>query len=165
MLCLVIQSCPTLCNPMNHRLPGSSVHGILQARILEWVSIAFSRISSHPRDWTQVSPSELPGNPMNTGVGSLSWRSQGSSWPRKWTRVSYLADRLLTSWATVISKCNNNSFSSNSMTIQLCFSRTQYQKNDKRKQNTKISNCEPCILAMLLRPGNWGLCLPSNKEN
>ena len=37
-MCSVLQSCPTLCNPMDCSLPGSSVHGILQARILEWVS-------------------------------------------------------------------------------------------------------------------------------
>ena len=43
MKVLVAQSCPTLCDPMNCRLPVSSVHGILQARILEWVSIPFSR--------------------------------------------------------------------------------------------------------------------------
>ena len=51
----VAQSCPTLCNPMDHRPPGSSVHGILQTRILEWVVTAFSRGSSWPRDWTQLS--------------------------------------------------------------------------------------------------------------
>ena len=39
----VTQSCPTLCDPMDCTLPGSSVHGILQSRILEWVAIAFSR--------------------------------------------------------------------------------------------------------------------------
>ena len=44
------QSCPTLCNPLDCSLPGSSVHGILQARILEWVTIPFSRGSSQPRD-------------------------------------------------------------------------------------------------------------------
>ena len=52
---LVAQSCPTLCNPVDCILPGSSVHGILQARILEWVTIPFSRRSSKPRDWTWVS--------------------------------------------------------------------------------------------------------------
>ena len=52
---LVAQLCLTLCNPMNCNPPGSSVHGILQARILEWVAILFSRGSSWPRDWTQVS--------------------------------------------------------------------------------------------------------------
>ena len=45
-----------LCNPIDCSLPGSSVHGIFQARILEWVAISFSRGSSQPRDQTQVSP-------------------------------------------------------------------------------------------------------------
>ena len=38
----VAQSCPTLCDPMDCSLPGSSVHGIFQARVLEWVAISFS---------------------------------------------------------------------------------------------------------------------------
>ena len=42
----VAQSCPTLCDPMGWSLPGSSVHGIFQAGILEWVAISFSRGSS-----------------------------------------------------------------------------------------------------------------------
>ena len=50
----VAQSCLTLCNPMNCSLPGSSVHGIFRARILEWVAISFSRGSSQPRDRTLV---------------------------------------------------------------------------------------------------------------
>ena len=51
----VAQSCPTLCNPMDCSLPGSSIHGIFQARILEWVAISFSRGSSWPRDQARVS--------------------------------------------------------------------------------------------------------------
>ena len=50
-----LQSCPTLCNPMDCSLPGSSVHGIFQAIVLEWIVISFSRGSSHPRDWTCIS--------------------------------------------------------------------------------------------------------------
>ena len=46
----VTQACPSLCDPMDY-----TVHGILQARILEWVAFSFSRGSSQPRDWTQVS--------------------------------------------------------------------------------------------------------------
>ena len=61
------QSCPTLCDPMDCSLPGFSVHGIFQARVLEWVAISFSR---------------------------------GSSWPRDWTQVSYIAGRYFTLWAT-----------------------------------------------------------------
>ena len=60
---------PKKCSP-----PGSSVWGILQATILEWVALSFSRGSSWPRDWTQVSwiaddssPSELPGNEWSVG--------------------------------------------------------------------------------------------------
>ena len=49
------QSCPTLCDPMDCSPPGSSVHGILQARILEWVAMPSSRGSSWPRDQTGVS--------------------------------------------------------------------------------------------------------------
>ena len=61
------QLCPTLCDPMGCGLPGSSVQGILQAGILEWVAISSSR---------------------------------GSSWPRDQTRVSCIADRFFTVWAT-----------------------------------------------------------------
>ena len=52
---LVAQWCPTICNPMDCSLPGSSVHGILQARMLEWGAAPFSRGSSWLRDWTQIS--------------------------------------------------------------------------------------------------------------
>ena len=45
----LLQACPTLCNPVDYSLPGSSVHGILQARVLEWVAMASSRGSSKPR--------------------------------------------------------------------------------------------------------------------
>ena len=54
-VCLVAQSCLTLCNPTDCSPPGASVHGVLQARILERIAIAFSRVSSQPRDRTWVS--------------------------------------------------------------------------------------------------------------
>ena len=79
--CSVAQSCLTLCDPMDCSLPGSSVHEIFQARILEWVVIFSSRGSSRPRDGNWVSsvrphrrqptrlsrPRDSPGK--NTGVG------------------------------------------------------------------------------------------------
>ena len=66
----VAQSCPTFCDPLDCSPPGSSAHGILQARILEWVAISLSKGSSRPRDWMR-SPalqadtltSEPPGKP------------------------------------------------------------------------------------------------------
>ena len=51
----VTQSCPNFCDPMDCSLPGSFIHEIFQARVLEWVAISFSRGSSWPRDRTQVS--------------------------------------------------------------------------------------------------------------
>ena len=50
VLCLVSQSCLTLCDPVDYSPPGFSIHGIFQARILEWVAISYSRGSSWPRD-------------------------------------------------------------------------------------------------------------------
>ena len=70
----VTQSCPTLCDVMAY-----TVHGIIHARIMEWVAFPFPRGSSQPRNWSQVSctagrflPVEPQGKPKNTGVGSLS---------------------------------------------------------------------------------------------
>ena len=68
---LVAQLCPTLFDLMDCSPPGSSVHGILQARILEWVAIPFLR---------------------------------GSSWPRDWTWVSWIAGRFFTFWTTAAAK-------------------------------------------------------------
>ena len=65
----VAQSCPTLCDPVDCGLPGSSIHRIFQARILEWVAISFSK---------------------------------GSSWPRDWIQVSYVAGRRFTIWASLV---------------------------------------------------------------
>ena len=53
-VCSVTQSCPALCDPMGCSPPGSSVHRISQARILEWVAISYSRASSRPRDRTRI---------------------------------------------------------------------------------------------------------------
>ena len=55
LMIYLIQSCPTLLQPVDCSPPGCSVHGILQARILGWVAIPFSRGSSQLRDWTHLS--------------------------------------------------------------------------------------------------------------
>ena len=89
----VAQSCLTLCDSTDCSPPGSSIHGILQARILEWVAISFSRGSSQPRDWTQVScnalTSEPPGKPLTDLIsqGLLArLPSQDSAGPSHWHR-------------------------------------------------------------------------------
>ena len=79
--CVVAQSCPTLCIPMDCSSPGSSVHGILQERILEWVAISFSRGSSQPRSQTGISyiagefftaepPGKSPSSPYQLSVAT-----------------------------------------------------------------------------------------------
>ena len=72
---LVAQSCPTFCDSMNWGPPGSSVPGVFQLRILEWVAIPFSRGSSQPRDRTQVS--HIAGRLFATREGHTRWCSEG----------------------------------------------------------------------------------------
>ena len=80
-----LQSCPTVCDPMDCSPPGSSVHGIFRARILEWVAISFSRGFSRPRDRTCVCctagnffTTEPSGKPEGGGQGHkrCPWRGQ-----------------------------------------------------------------------------------------
>ena len=73
------RSCPTLCNPMDCSPPGFFVHGILQARILEWVAISFSRGSSWPRDQTQVS--HIVGRRFNL------WATKDGQY---WNQIDYI---------------------------------------------------------------------------
>ena len=79
----VAQSCPILCDPMGCSLPGSSVHGIFQERVLEWVAISFSGESSDPGIEpgspalrTGALPSEPPGKPRAHSVFQLIWKAQ-----------------------------------------------------------------------------------------
>ena len=76
----LLQPCPTLCSPMDCSPPGSSVHGILLARILKWVAIPSSRESSQPRDRTQVSQVSCIGRQVLYHQGNL--RSQFSYYTR-----------------------------------------------------------------------------------
>ena len=78
--CSVIKLCLTLCDPTDWNPPGSSVHEISQARILEWVAISFSKGSSWPRDWTCVScigrrilHAEPPGKSIWVVTGQWFW--------------------------------------------------------------------------------------------
>ena len=103
VLCLVVQSCLTLCDPVACNPPGSSVHEILQARLLEWVAMSSSKGSSRPRDCTQ-SPALQAHLSHQVSPGILEWVaypfSRGSFWCRNRTRASCIAGRFFTSWAT-----------------------------------------------------------------
>ena len=97
----VAQSCPTLCDPMDY-----TVHGILQARILEWVAIPFSRGCPQPRDQTEVSQIAggfftswaTRGNPRRLEWITYPFSSR-SSQPRNWIGVSCISGRFITNWA------------------------------------------------------------------
>ena len=126
----VAQSCPTLCDHMDGSLPVSCVHGILQARVLEWVAISFSGGSSRLRDRTRSPalqadalqseppgkslPSEPPGKTEREShpvllesllAGRLEWVSflffsRASFQPKDRNQVSCIVDGFFTSWAT-----------------------------------------------------------------
>ena len=104
-MCSVAQSCPTLYDPMDCISPGSSVHGILRAKILEWVAMPSSRGSSQPRSPALQENSEPLGKPKNTGVVSLTplqgiFPTQESNWGLLYCRwifypLSYLGSPIL----------------------------------------------------------------------
>ena len=97
MCAKLLQLCPTLCDPMDCCLPGSSVYGILQAKILAWVAIPFSRGSSQPRDQTCISYISCIGRRFFTT--SATWKAI-SRW--QFSSDVYLnlscADPQLSSW-------------------------------------------------------------------
>ena len=77
---LVSQLCLILCNPMDCSPPGSSAHGILQARILEWVAMPFSRGSSRPRNQTCI-----------VSLSLLLWEAGSFTTNATWEASKYLA--------------------------------------------------------------------------
>ena len=75
MCAKLLQLCPTLCDPMDCSPPGSSVHGILQARILEWVAMPSSRGSSHPMDRTHAGEPACPALAGRFFITSTAWEA------------------------------------------------------------------------------------------
>ena len=98
---LVTRWCPTLCDPVDCSPPGFSVHGIPQARILEWVATSFSRGSSPPRDRTCVSCIGPPGKPnIRKGIPwtNRAWQATVRGVAKTWTQLSthaFMFTRLL----------------------------------------------------------------------
>ena len=96
----VAQSCLTLCNPMDYSPPGSSVHGILQARILEWVAMSFSRGSSQPRNRTRIScflQCQVGSLPLQETVVFIQDWCYSKKWLQKYSGASRLKDKGLAS--------------------------------------------------------------------
>ena len=88
-VCLVTQSCPTLCDPMDCSLPGSSIYGILQARILEWAATLSSRGSSQPREYTQIS--------RIAGGFFTIWGTREATWST-WKVIIFAEKTVLKGW-------------------------------------------------------------------
>ena len=87
----VAQSCPTLRDPMDCSLPGSSIHGIFQARVLEWGAIAFSALMNSKTKWLLL-VAQLVKNPpamwetwVNPWVGKIPWRRERLPTPVFWS--------------------------------------------------------------------------------
>ena len=101
----LLQSCPTLCSPVDFSPPGSSVCGIRQARILEWVSMPSSRGSSWPRDQTHITYiTYIVGGGVGRG-GSLPLASSGKSIQWELTRIKYLPSSFPSTPGSYLSFC------------------------------------------------------------
>ena len=131
----VPQSCPTLCDPTDY-----TVHGILQARILEWVAFPLSSRSSQPRieprsPALQVDslPAESKGNPTMLKWEAYPFASRSSQF-RNWTRVSCIADRLFTNWAISEAQQNEKSGTNTYFWKYIC------NIYDKNVNNSNIKN-------------------------
>ena len=90
-----LQLCPTLCDPMGYSLPGPSVHGILQAKILEQVAISFSRGPSQPRDRTCVSYVSCTGRQVLYHLSHLGSPGPGLVHPKEFLTRCHLAHSLV----------------------------------------------------------------------
>ena len=120
-VCEVAQSCPTLWDPVDCSPPGSSVHGILQARILEWVAISFLKkvqkskpLHFHFMDWwwfalkDRQNHSKMHQNPL-LNPPSHKWLMEKSSWKLFWPMQEQLLKKIRRIWMKILTKwevCN-----------------------------------------------------------
>ena len=102
---VVTQLCLTLCNPMDCGLPRSWVHGIFQARVLEWVAISFSRVSSQPRDqtwasrivgrWFTIWATREEANPLISGFGSAELSNLNRTFIVEWGELFKISSEII----------------------------------------------------------------------
>ena len=139
----VAQSCPTLCDPMDSSPPGSSLHGILQARILEWVAIPFSRGSSQPRDRTWVS--------HIAGRRFIIWATREAHHLAKKVKVKSLSRVRLfaTPWTLAYQAPPSMGFSKQEYWSGLLLSYYIYKQKTNRKPLSPVLFSEPTCLWML----------------
>ena len=135
----VAQSCPTPCNPMDCSPPGSSVHGILQARTLEWVATSFSRGSSWPRFQTQVSC--IPGGCFTVWVTGLPWSHYKFTY-KKWWRcyVCKFLKKEMGSWFKSNPVSNKSCFDSKCSIVSI--DNLPYSKRDSNTTNKNMNGIQ-----------------------
>ena len=154
--CVHVQSCPNLCDPMDYSLPGSSVHGIFQVRILQWVAISSSRGSSQSRDQNCVSciadalPLSQQGSPIDTNI--LRWLFLKRD---KWDLIrlnSFPGNSLAVQWLGLHTSSAGDMGSILGLGIKIpqakqCGKKKKknsFQGHTDRRPYTLISNCAPC---------------------
>ena len=146
MLCCV-KSCPALCDPMNCSPQAPLSIGILQARILEWVAVSFSR-GSFP---TQGSNPGLPHCRRIFYQLSHKWSlrilewvaylfSSGSSWPRNRTRVSCITGRFFTNWAIREAPYSYTCYTYVYKSFFTMLDKGLRKNNNKKKETEKLEN-------------------------
>ena len=134
------QLCPTLCDSVDYSPPGSSVHGILQARILEWVAISFSKGSSQPRDQTQVS--RVAGRRFN--LWATREAQQIYTYSVLWTLIIKAQEMMLKFWINpfLFFFFFDKSFSNQSFT-------TYYQKPKNQIHSDNVCSLVICSIWIL----------------
>ena len=134
-VCSIAHLCLTLCDPMDYSPLGSSVHGIFPARILEWVTISFSRGSSQPKDWSI------------SGISCIGWQilHHWATWETLW----------LTIWSSnstssYVHKIIESKDSSRYLYTSVCSS--IIETNDKIEAPQKSTKCGMYIQWKIMKP-------------
>ena len=134
-----LQSCPTLCDPIDSSPPGSPVPGILQARTLEWVAISFSNASKWKvkvKSLSRVRPSATPWTAAYQALPSMGFSRQ-----KYWSGVPLPSPKWMhTSWQTK---------------AVLSFSETICKENNKKKKSHSTSPMVQCLQTVLPMQGVW----------
>ena len=108
MLAKLLQSCPVLCDPMDHSRPDSSVHGTLQARILEW--LLCPPPGDLPNPWIEPRPLTSPALAVRFFTTSVTWEATSpiTSWQKDGEKVGTVTDFIfLGSKITVVCDCSH----------------------------------------------------------
>ena len=140
----LLQSCLTLCNPLDCRLPGCSVQGILHTKILEWVFMPSSRGSSRVKDWTCILHVSCVGEWVFTT--SATWEAQEMGYP------------IANHWKVSIIKIGRRKYTEKnkiSTLVCTCFLRTNAGTSIRTDFRLPCQNCTSCSLCLVGLAERW----------